>query len=114
MRSAGNPIGNLDPVSRTMPVTPPSATARSLPGSWLLVLGLAAALIGAEIIAPWVFWILTGYVPAAVFITTAITTTLVGLPLLYFFIRLGVRARSEASRAREASERARTPKRIKK
>ncbi|AOU98800.1 hypothetical protein BI364_13240 [Acidihalobacter yilgarnensis] len=103
MRSAGE---SIDKVSRTMPETSPSATPRSLPGSWLLAFGLAAALIGAEIIAPWVFWILTGYVPAAVFITTAITTTLVGLPLLYFFIRLGVRARSEAARTRAASERA--------
>ncbi|OBS10130.1 putative bifunctional diguanylate cyclase/phosphodiesterase [Acidihalobacter prosperus] len=78
---------------------PSGPRGRRLPGTWLVVFGLAAALTGAEIIAPLVFLALTGYLPFAVIVTTAVTTTLVGLPLLYFFVRLAWHARGEADRA---------------
>lgn len=85
----------------------PAAMAAGLPGSWLILFGFAAALIGAELIAPFVFITLTGYLPDAVYVTTAVATTLVGLPLLYFFVRLGVRARAEATRANQTERRLR-------
>lgn len=64
-----------------------------------IAVGVVAAIVGAELIAPLLYYILSGAVPVTVPEVVAPTAVIVGVPILYFFVQMEFRALTEARRA---------------
>jgi len=73
-----------------------------------MLVALAGAVLGAELLAPPIYFALVGRVPWQVHVTTVITAAIIAFPLVYLFVTVAnILASSEerAVRARRANER---------
>lgn len=70
-----------------------------------MALGVVAAVAGAELVAPPLYYLLAGKVPITLLQVVVPTAVIVAVPILYVFIRMEFRALTEAGRSRIAQRR---------